>query len=431
MDHSGKNVPRRPRSGLMGGIQQLTSALRNVFPRSSRSCRTCMEIARSHAVTKPNVVGASLTPRNSMMTWAKFRRLFSEHFLSPGYQLRKRQEFLNFCQGNLSITEFDSTFRCLLRHHCGTYENLHEMMVHFKGSRSSSEGSGNESARQSFNHFSPALSYDSGSGYRGGRNPSTQSYGKSSNPSTQFSAQRYIQPIMSYWVFSKINLRSGYHQLLIQNEDVLNTAFRTRYGHYELCVMPFGLTNTPAAFMDLMNRVFKPYLDRFMIVFIDDILIYSNSNDEHKKHLKLMRNGFRQDLKIQRDEALVMGNMLFVSKDNEVVKKEILDEAHFLAYRMIQTLEDMLSVSVLQWKGSWDNYLPLIEFAYNNSYHSSIGMAPFKALYGKACRTPLCWTKIDEQVLMRPEIVNTTNTNIQLIKRNFTSAQDRQKSFAN
>ncbi|CAN6683744.1 unnamed protein product [Malus baccata var. baccata] len=62
--------------------------------------------------------------------------------------------------------------------------------------------------------------------------------------------------------------------------------------------------------------------------------------------------------------------------------------------RTIQTLEDMLRVSVLQWKGSWDNYLPLVEFAYNNSYHSSIGMAPFEALYGKACRTPLCWTEL-------------------------------------
>nr|GEU83605.1 putative reverse transcriptase domain-containing protein [Tanacetum cinerariifolium] len=89
-------------------------------------------------------------------------------------------------------------------------------------------------------------------------------------------------------VYSKIDLRSGYHQLHIKKEDILITAFRTRYGHFESQVMPFGLTNAPAVFMDLMNRVCKSYLDKFVIVFIDDILVYSNDVEEHVKHLKII-----------------------------------------------------------------------------------------------------------------------------------------------
>ncbi|GJU53779.1 putative reverse transcriptase domain-containing protein [Tanacetum coccineum] len=127
----------------------------------------------------------------------------------------------------------------------------------------------------------------------------------------ELSDRGFIRPSSSPWgapvlfvkkkdgsrVYSKIDLRSGYHQLRVREEDIPKTAFRTRYGHYEFQVMPFGLTNAPAVFMDLMNQVCKLYLDRFVIVFIDDILIYSKSRKEHEGHLKLI-------LKLLKEEEL-------------------------------------------------------------------------------------------------------------------------------
>ena len=96
------------------------------------------------------------------------------------------------------------------------------------------------------------------------------------------------------YVFSKIYLRLGYHQLKVKPEDMSKSAFRTRYGHFEFLVKPFGLTNAPTAFMDLMNRVFQPYLDQFVVVFIDDILVYSKNKEDHEKHLKIVLQILRE-----------------------------------------------------------------------------------------------------------------------------------------
>jgi hypothetical protein len=95
-------------------------------------------------------------------------------------------------------------------------------------------------------------------------------------------------------IFSKIDLRYGYHQVRINDEDISKTAFRTRYGHYEFTVVPFGLSNAPVVFMCLMNGVFRDYLDKSVIVSLDDILVYSKSEEEHEKHLRMVLQVLRE-----------------------------------------------------------------------------------------------------------------------------------------
>ncbi|GJX90609.1 putative reverse transcriptase domain-containing protein [Tanacetum coccineum] len=360
-------------------------------------------------------------------------------------------------------------------------------------------------------------------------------------------------------VYSKIDLRSGYHQLRVREEDIPKTAFRICYGHYEFQVMAFGLTNAPAVFMDLMNWVCKPYLDKFMIVFIDDILIYSKNKQEHKEHLKLILDllkkeelyakfpslvgyyrrfieGFSKITKpltkltqkkvkfvwgdkqeaafqllkkklcsapilalpegsedfitycdaskkglgvvlMQREKVIAyasqqlkiheknymthdleLGAVVFAlkiwrhylygtectvftdhkslqhilnQKELNMRQRRWLDLLSFAlnfwrslhnalgtsldmstAYhpqtdkqseRTIQTLEDMLQDYAIDFEMGWVNHLPLVEFSYNNSYHASIKATPFEALYGRKCRSPVCWTEVGEAQILGPD----------------------------
>ncbi|GJS06631.1 putative reverse transcriptase domain-containing protein [Tanacetum coccineum] len=361
-------------------------------------------------------------------------------------------------------------------------------------------------------------------------------------------------------VYSKIDLRSGYHQLRVKDEDIPKTAFRTRYIHYEFQVMPFGLTNAPAVFMDLMNRVCKPYLDKFVIVFIDDILIYSRNKEEHVNHLRIILKLLKKEklyakfskcdfwirivqflghlidsqglhvdpakieaklceapilslpkgnddfvvyydasqqglgaVLMQREKVIAYASRQFKPNEENYTTHDlelgaavfalktwrhylygtkctvftdhkslqhILDQKdHFtsrfwqslqsalgtqldmsMAYhpetdgqseRTIQTLKDMLRACVIDFGKGWEKHLPLVEFSYNNSYHASIKAAPFEALYGQKCRSPVCWAKVGDVQLTGPEIIHETTEKIVQIRQRLQAARDRQRSYAN
>ncbi|GKA72899.1 putative reverse transcriptase domain-containing protein [Tanacetum coccineum] len=141
-------------------------------------------------------------------------------------------------------------------------------------------------------------------------------------------------------VYLKIDLRSGYHQLRVRDEDIPKTAFRTRYEHYEFQVMPFGLTNAPAVFMDLMNRVCKPYLDKFVIVFIDDILIYSRNEEEHVNHLRiileLLKKEKFQGLHVDSAKIEAVKNWASPTTSTEKNKKYIWGEDQESAFQLLK-----------------------------------------------------------------------------------------------
>nr|GEX96650.1 putative reverse transcriptase domain-containing protein [Tanacetum cinerariifolium] len=201
-------------------------------------------------------------------------------------------------------------------------------------------------------------------------------------------------------VYSKIDLRSGYHQLRVRDEDIPKTMFRTRYGHYEFQVMPFGLTNALVVFMDLINRVCKPFLDKFVIVFIDDILIYSRNKVEHEGHLK---------------------QILELLKKEELYVKFLKCIFGFLRLTMRQERRKIMELRILG---------GIIKKLESRTDRTNIKSAPFEALYGRKCCLPICWAEVGDAQLIGPEIIHETTKKIFHIKKHIQAARDKQKSLA-
>ncbi|CAN6567763.1 unnamed protein product [Malus baccata var. baccata] len=166
-------------------------------------------------------------------------------------------------------------------------------------------------------------------------------------------------------------------------------------------------------------------------------------DEEIQEMVQLRNEGKKKDLRIRESDGMLMQENRMYVPNNEELKKEIFYEAHCSAYamhpggtKMYHTIRPFyywpgMKREIAEYFGdSWHDRLDLMEFAYNNSFHSSIGMSPFEALYGRACRTPLCWSEVGERVLEGPEIVDETTQNVQVIKSNLKAAQDRQKSLA-
>nr|GEW70442.1 putative reverse transcriptase domain-containing protein [Tanacetum cinerariifolium] len=208
--------------------------------------------------------------------------------------------------------------------------------------------------------------------------------------------------------FLKIDIRSVYHQLRVHEDAIPKTAFRSRYGHFESMVMPFGLTNAPAVFMDLVNRVCKPYLDKFVIVSIDDILIYSKTKEEHKVHLKLVLELLRKEklyakfsnFEFWLDEVHLLGGVVNHNKYEWSVEQE----------EAFQTLKNDYVI------------LRLSECNAAESVRDAIGF--------ECCLASLSgWTKDWKSSLTRLELVQETNDKVVLVKENPKAAKDRQKSY--
>ncbi|GJV48426.1 putative reverse transcriptase domain-containing protein [Tanacetum coccineum] len=231
-------------------------------------------------------------------------------------------------------------------------------------------------------------------------------------------------------VYSKIDLISGYHQLRAKDKDIPKTTFKMRYEHYEFQVMPFGLTNAPAVFMDLMNCVCKPYLDKFMIVFIDDILIYSRNKEEHADHLRII-------LELLKKEKLYA----------KFSKYRLTKSAHFIRIKATDSMETLTRLyikEIISWHGVSISIISDHDSHFTSRFWLSMqsalgtqldmGTAYHPETDGQSERTiqtledmlRAC-AEVGDVQLTGPEIIYETTEKIQRLQ----AARDRQRSYAN
>nr|GEW20821.1 hypothetical protein [Tanacetum cinerariifolium] len=300
-------------------------------------------------------------------------------------------------------------------------------------------------------------------------------------------------------VYSKIDLRSGYHQLRVREEDLPKTAFRTRYGHYEFQVMPFGLTNAPTVqflghvidsegihvdpakieaikdwespktpteirqflgeghslripptqgsqeelyhtrprawcssvsledvetlsvrYKDLKKLYWWPNMKAEIATYVSKCLTYAKVKIEYQKlsdHDGKFTSHFWKSLNKALGTQLDISTACHPKTDGQ-------------NERTIQTLKDMLHACVLDFRKGWDKHLSLVEFSYNNNYHTSIKAASFETLYVRKCRSPICWAEVGDRQLTGPEIIHETTEKIVQIKSCIQAARDRQKKYA-
>nr|GEX13524.1 reverse transcriptase domain-containing protein [Tanacetum cinerariifolium] len=244
-------------------------------------------------------------------------------------------------------------------------------------------------------------------------------------------------------VYSKIDLRSGYHQLRIRKEDIPITAFRTRYGHYEFQQPKIPVWKWERIIMDFiakLPRIPTGYDSIWVIVdrltkYAHFILINDKFKMERLTHLKVIvcRHGVPVSIISNRDPRFAsrfwksLQKSLWMNLDMSTAYHPVTDGQ---SERTIQTLEDMLHACVIDFGSGWDKHLPLAEFSYNNCYHTSIKAAPFEALYERKFRSAICWSEVGDAQLTRPEMIRKMIKMIVQIKNRLLAARSRQNSYS-